>query len=72
MLAVCLLLIPAYFFDSRLLGCMPIWAKPIKFSLFLAMHFLTLAILAQQLELKRRTGVILKIFGYAAVAVDSK
>lgn len=68
LLAVFIVLIPVYFFDVRLLNGAPIWAKPIKFSLSLAIHFITLAILAQQLNVKRRTGITLTLFGYAAVA----
>ena len=68
LLSVLIILIPAYYFDPRLLNGAPIWAKPIKFSLSLAIHFFTLALLAQQLERKRRTGILLTLFGYAAVA----
>jgi hypothetical protein len=68
LLAVMAILIPAYYFDPRLLNGAPIWAKPIKFSLSLAIHFFTLAILAQQLDVKHRTGIVLTLFGYAAVA----
>ena len=66
--AVTIVLIPAYFFDSRLLNNAEIWAKPIKFSLSLSMHFLTLAILAQQLNRNRRKGLLLAFFTYVAVA----
>jgi len=67
LMAVTLILIPGYYFDSRLLNNAPIWAKPIKFSMALAMHFITLAILAQQLESSKRTGILLTFFVYLAV-----
>jgi hypothetical protein len=66
--ALTLLMLPAYYFDARVLNFSPIWAKPIKFSLSLGLHFLTLALLAQQLDRQRRTGVILMTFTYVAVA----
>jgi hypothetical protein len=66
--ALTLLMLPAYYFDVRVLNFSPIWAKPIKFSLSLGLHFLTLALLAQQLDRQRRTGVILMAFTYLAVA----
>jgi hypothetical protein len=65
--AVSLVLIPGYYLDSRLLNNAPLWAKPIKFSMALAMHFITLAILAQQLDRSRRTGMLLTFFVYLAV-----
>ncbi len=68
LVASCIVLLLAYLFDSRLFNGAPIWAKPIKFSLSLAIHFFTLAFLAQQLDVKRRTGILLTVFGYAAVA----
>jgi len=68
LIAVTLVMLPAYYFDIRFLNAAPIWAKPIKFSLSLAMHFLTLAILAQQLERNKRTGLLLTFFSYLAVA----
>src|SRR5688572_20085795 len=61
-------LVSAYYFDARLLNGAPIWAKPIKFCVSLTIHFLTLAILAQQLERTRRAGIALTSIGYAAVA----
>ncbi|MBV1928720.1 MAG: hypothetical protein KUG81_04335, partial [Gammaproteobacteria bacterium] len=45
-----------------------IWHKPIKFALSLAIHFLTLAFLVQQLDKVRRTGITLVLFGYSAIA----
>jgi hypothetical protein len=67
LLAVTLVLIAGYYFDSRLLNNAPIWAKPIKFSIALAMHFITLTILAQQLDRNRRTAVLMTFFVYLAV-----
>ncbi|MEW6997912.1 hypothetical protein AADZ86_09410 [Colwelliaceae bacterium BS250] len=67
LLAVTLVMLPAYYADVRLLNNAPIWAKPIKFSLSLAIHFLTLALLAQQLDRSRRTGMLLTFFAYLAV-----
>jgi len=67
-LAMLAIILPAYYFDNRVLNDAPIWAKPIKFSLALALHFLTLLILAQQLERKRRAGPTLTFFAYAGVA----
>lgn len=61
-------LLSAYYFDARLLNGVPIWAKPIKFCLSLTIHFVTLAILAQQLGRERRAGIVLTCIGYAAVA----
>ena len=66
LLAVTLVMLPAYYIDARLLNNAPIWAKPIKFSLSLAIHFLTLALLAQQLDRSRRTGMLLTSFTYLA------
>jgi hypothetical protein len=65
--AVTLVLIPGYYFDSRILNNEPVWAKPIKFSIALAMHFITLAILVQQLDRNRRTGMFLTFFVYLSV-----
>ena len=67
MMAFVVILMPAYYFDTRLLEGSSVWAKPIKFSLSFAMHFFTLALLAQQLEIKLRTGFLLKLFSYLAV-----
>ena len=66
--AVTLILLPGYYLDTRMLDNVPIWAKPIKFSMSMAIHFLTLALLAQQLTRCRRTGLLLTFFAYVAVA----
>jgi len=68
LLGITLILISAYAMDYRLLDGAPIWAKPIKFSLSLILHFLTLAILCQQLKPQQRTGKTFTLFGYLAVA----
>ncbi|MEQ8208003.1 MAG: hypothetical protein RIA65_17640 [Woeseia sp.] len=68
MLAAFAVLLPAYLLDARQLDGAAIWMKPLKFSLSLAIHFFTLAILAQQLERSRRIGLTLLLTGYAAVA----
>jgi hypothetical protein len=67
MLSIFVLLVPSYFLDSRVLDGYPVWAKPIKFSLSLAIHFLTLAILSKLLERKSRLAIIIIVVGYAAV-----
>ncbi len=68
LVAVTIVLMPAYYLDGRVLDSAPIWAKPIKFSVSLTMHFLTLVLLAKQLGCRHRAGITLTFFGYAAVA----
>ncbi|TQV89438.1 hypothetical protein [Aliikangiella coralliicola] len=68
LVGILVILLPAYYFDSRLLDGVSVWSKPIKFSVSLSMHFFTLAILAQLIDEKRRTGLTLTLLGYAAVA----
>lgn len=68
LLAVAVLVLPAFYFDSRLLDGVSLWHKPVKFALSLALHFATLALLASQLPLIRRTGPTVTVVGYAAVA----
>ncbi len=65
--AVTVVLLTGYYFDSRTLNGVPTLVKPLKFSLSLAMHFITLAILSQQLEPSRRTGIVLTLFAYISV-----
>ncbi len=48
---------PAHFLDARLFNGAPIWDKPVKFSLSLSIHFLTLAALLQLLPAERRGGM---------------
>lgn len=61
------ILLPAYYFDSRLIDGISIWSKPIKFSISLSIHFFTLAILSQLIDKKRRAGITLTLLGYTAV-----
>jgi len=68
LLAVAVLVLPAFYFDSRLLDGVSLWHKPVKFALSLALHFATLALLASQLPFIRRTGPTVTAVGYAAVA----
>ncbi|MBX3478309.1 MAG: hypothetical protein KF910_11915 [Brevundimonas sp.] len=55
MMAVVVVLTPGAFYDPRLLSGADVWAKPLKFALSLALHFITLAILAQLLRPEVRT-----------------
>ena len=55
MAAVVVVLTPGALYDARLLSGADVWAKPLKFALSLALHFVTLAILAQLLRPKTRT-----------------
>ncbi len=57
MAALAIALAPAHFFDPRLFNGAPIWDKPLKFSLSLSLHFLTLAALLQILPPERRGGL---------------
>ncbi len=67
MLAIMVILLPASYFDVRQMGGNWILAKPIKFSLALALHFFTLAFVAQQLSTNKRNGWGLRILAYAAI-----
>lgn len=58
--------IPAMIFDQRVLDSSPVWIKPQKFNTSLAVHFLTLAVLAQLVPRDIRSGKILMIFSYFA------
>lgn len=62
------ILLPAYYFDPRLLNGVSVWSKPLKFSLSLSIHFFTLAFLAQLIDRQKRTALTLTLIGYAAVA----
>lgn len=68
LLAFFFVLMVANQLDTRTLANSPIWAKPIKFSLSLAMHFFTLAILVRQIPIEQRSKTVLVVFGYLAVA----
>jgi hypothetical protein len=56
MLAILVILLPASYLDIRQMDGNWILAKPIKFSLASALHFFTLAFVAQQLSAKKRNG----------------
>ena len=66
MLANFVVVLPAWFFDPRVLDGAAVWTKPQKFNLSLALHFATLAGLAQQLPRQVRNGPVLIGFSYAA------
>jgi hypothetical protein len=67
MLAILVILLPASYLDIRQMDGNWILAKPIKFSLALALHFFTLAFVAQQLSTNKRNGWGLRIIAYAAI-----
>ena len=67
LVAFVFVLVPAQVFDPRLFEGSPIWHKPIKFALSLAIHFFTLAILAQQISRQYRVTKTLTFFAYASV-----
>lgn len=58
--------IPAWIMDPRILDSAAIWTKPQKFNVSLALHFATLAVLAQQLPREIRNGKVMTIFTYLA------
>lgn len=66
MLANFVVFLPAWFLDPRVLDSAAVWTKPQKFNISLALHFATLAILAQQLPRKVRSGTVMIAFSYAA------
>jgi hypothetical protein len=55
-------------FDQRLLANEALWAKPIKFQISIAIHFITLAVLASLLSPAKRNGVGWKVMSYGVVA----
>ncbi len=55
-LAMAVAIAPALYLDERFFNGAPIWDKPLKFCLSLAIHFLTLAALLQVLPADRRGG----------------
>ena len=59
--------IPVWLLDPRILDSAAIWTKPQKFNISLALHFVTLAVLAHQVPRATRTGPVLIGFGYIAV-----
>ena len=58
--------LPAFFLDARTIDGVNVWLKPLKFNVSLAVHFLTLAILAKQLPRQVRAGPSLSIFAVLA------
>lgn len=54
-------------FDDRTLDGVGVWDKPVKFAVSLALHLLTLAVLAQLLPRESRRGMALTAVGYAAI-----
>ena len=68
MAAYFVVLLPPFLVDPRMLEGANVWLKPIKFSISLSLHFLTVAILAQLLPRAIRTGPSLAIATYLAIA----
>lgn len=58
---------PAWLTDVRMIEGQSVWLKLQKFNISLTVHFLTLAVLAQQLPRRVRSGPVLSFFAYAAV-----
>lgn len=56
MVAIMVVLTPATIYDARALDGVGVWAKPLKFAFSIAVHFATLAVLAQLLSPEARTG----------------
>lgn len=57
----------ASFVDGRTLDGVNVWVKPAKFAASLALHLMTLAVLAQLLPAESRRGIALTVVGYAAI-----
>ncbi|MDJ0760696.1 MAG: hypothetical protein QNJ19_14970 [Woeseiaceae bacterium] len=68
MMASAIVFVPAMILDPRTLDSSPVWIKPQKFNLSLALHALTLAVLVQLVPRKTRNGWALMIFSYLAAA----
>lgn len=66
MFASFLVFIPAWLMDTRILDSAAVWTKPQKFNISLGLHFLTIAVLLQQVPRETRTGPVLLIFSYLA------
>ncbi|MEM7703852.1 MAG: hypothetical protein AAF251_18090 [Pseudomonadota bacterium] len=58
--------LPAMLLDPRVLDSAPVWVKPQKFHVSLALHFFTIAMLAQLVPTKIRNGPVLILFSYLA------
>lgn len=67
LLASFVVFVPVWLLDQRILDSAAIWTKPQKFNISLALHFVTLAVLAHQVPRATRTGSLLIGFGYLAV-----
>ena len=68
MVAIIVVFTPAALLDTRLLDGVSVWSKPLKFAFALAIHFVTLAILAQFLSPENRVGPLLSRFVQISVA----
>ncbi|MEM1189742.1 MAG: hypothetical protein AAGI72_14505 [Pseudomonadota bacterium] len=66
LLASLIVFTPAMLLDPRVLDSAPVWIKPQKFNLSLAVHFVTLALLLQLVPRNARTGFALTTFTYLA------
>ncbi|MDZ7628267.1 MAG: hypothetical protein U5J99_07635 [Parvularculaceae bacterium] len=67
MAALFVMLAPALLFDGRLFNGAPIWDKPLKFSLSLSIHFLTLGALLQILPPARRDGLAIRFAVFSSI-----
>lgn len=68
MFAAIIVTAPAYVIDDRTLWEISVWSKPLKFELSMLIHFVTLAILAQQLPRQKRSGILMTGIVWASVA----
>ncbi|MEL6361215.1 MAG: hypothetical protein AAFR21_09015 [Pseudomonadota bacterium] len=66
-IAMTTVLWPAMAFDTRTLDGANVWIKPQKFGVSLALHFFTVALLAQQMPRFARTGPVFTIPVYGSV-----
>mgnify|MGYP001791910255 FL=1 len=64
MAASFLVFLPAMIIDPRVLDSAGVWVKPQKFNISLALHFFTIAVLAQQVPREVRNGPTLILFSY--------
>lgn len=53
-----LILVPLAFFDQRLITGQPMWIKPVKFAVSLALYWSTIAVLLNQLDRPRTVRII--------------
>lgn len=68
MFAMIVITAPAALIDDRTLWEISVWWKPLKFDMALIVHFATLAVLAQQLPVSKRTGIVMTGVVWASVA----